>query len=85
MASFTTTVTWVDVREGLPRHGIPVAVAVTGRHPAGDSDPGAALGEEFWLVRTMYYTNEHRDEDGAVVARNCFVDSDQVIRYASSP
>ncbi|MFJ2575135.1 AQJ64_40280 family protein [Streptomyces halstedii] len=86
MTPFTTAVTWIDVRDRLPRNGIPVAAAITGRYPAGNSDSDTAPGEEFWLVRTMYYTTEHRDgENDATVARNCFVDSDRVIRYPYSP
>lgn len=34
MTGRDTTVTWVDVRDGLPRVGHPVAAAITGRYPA---------------------------------------------------
>lgn len=100
MTELTTAVTWVDVREGLPPIGVPVAAAITGRYPArhtgdcdgcdesGDAgdcvdhgepaDPDA-LGEEFWLVRPMYFTNQHWDEDETEY-RDCFVDSDEVVR-----
>jgi hypothetical protein len=77
-----TVVTWVDARERLPRGGTPVAAAITGRYPAGSttgSAAGAALGEEFWLVRPMVFMSLHRSEDGAE-HRDCFVDSDGVVR-----
>ncbi|SDC90700.1 AQJ64_40280 family protein [Streptomyces prasinopilosus] len=77
-----TVVTWVDVRDGLPRSGIPVAAAITGRYPAeraAESGSGTASGEEFWLVRPMYFTSRHWDEDGTE-HRDCFVDSDGVVR-----
>ncbi|WP_308439003.1 AQJ64_40280 family protein [Streptomyces longispororuber] len=48
--------TWVDARERLPRDGMAVAAAVTGRYPAHSDGPEGALGEEFWLVRPMYFT-----------------------------
>ncbi|SOE09090.1 hypothetical protein SAMN06272775_0174 [Streptomyces sp. 2323.1] len=38
-----------------------------------------ALGKEFWLVRPMYFTTLHWSEDGAE-HRDCFVDSDEVVR-----
>ncbi len=84
MTDLKTTVTWVDVRERLPRVGFPVAVAITGRYPGESSDSGAALGEEFWLVRTMYFTDRHQAEDG-VTYRDCFVDSDGVVRFPYDP
>jgi hypothetical protein len=37
------------------------------------------LGEEFWLVRPMYFTSLHFGEDGTE-HRDCFVDSDGVVR-----
>ncbi|MEU5275129.1 AQJ64_40280 family protein [Streptomyces asoensis] len=75
-----TVVTWVDVREGLPRSGTPVAAAITGRYPADSgTEPDTGLGEEFWLVRPMYFTALHWSEDGAE-HRDCFVDSDGVVR-----
>lgn len=80
MPSLNTVVTWVDVRDGLPRNGIPVAAAITGRYPADSAaEPGTASGEEFWLVRPMYFTTRHWSEDGTE-HRNCFVDSDEVVR-----
>ncbi|TDC70600.1 AQJ64_40280 family protein [Streptomyces hainanensis] len=76
MTRLNSVVTWVDARERLPRSGTPVAAAITGRYPAeGDT----ASGEEFWLVRPMYFTTLHRGADG-VEHRDCFVDSDGVVR-----
>ncbi|MFC9739979.1 AQJ64_40280 family protein [Streptomyces noursei] len=80
MTNLHTVVTWIDARERLPRSGVPVAAAITGRYPAdgtGESDAGS--GEEFWLVRPMYFTTLHRGEDG-VEHRDCFVDSDGIVR-----
>lgn len=80
MTSPDTVVTWVDVRDGLPRSGMPVAAAITGRYPAEDAtEPDPATGEEFWLVRPMVFTALHWSEDGAE-HRDCFVDSDGVVR-----
>ncbi|MFE4048200.1 AQJ64_40280 family protein [Streptomyces sp. YIM B13518] len=75
MTRLNTQVTWVDARERLPWSGAPVAVAVTGRYPADDAESETASGEEFWLVRPMYFTDRHFSEDGTE-HRNCFVDSD---------
>ncbi|WEH43204.1 AQJ64_40280 family protein [Streptomyces sp. AM 2-1-1] len=83
MAELSTTVTWVDARGRLPRTGVPVAVAITGRYPAGNGDADAR-GEEFWLVTTAYFTDRHQAED-AVTHRDCFVDSDGVVRFAHAP
>jgi hypothetical protein len=69
-------VEWVDARERLPRSGYPVAAAISGRYPA---EPGEASGQDFWLVLAMYFTNRHIAEDGTE-HRDCFVDSDRVIR-----
>jgi len=69
-------VEWVDARERLPRPGYPVAAAVSGRYPA---EPGEASGQDFWLVLAMYFTDRHIAEDGTEY-RDCFVDSDRVIR-----
>jgi hypothetical protein len=69
-------VEWVDARERLPGSGYPVAAAVSGRYPA---EPGEASGEDFWLVLAMYFTDRHIAEDGTEY-RDCFVDSDRVIR-----
>jgi hypothetical protein len=69
-------VEWVDARERLPRSGYPVAAAVAGRYPA---EPGEASGPDFWLVRPIYFTDRHLAEDGTEY-RDCFVDSDGVIR-----
>ncbi|WP_307167996.1 AQJ64_40280 family protein [Streptomyces sp. B3I7] len=65
MKQWNGAVTWVDARERLPRSGTPVAAAITGRYPA-DSATGSdtALGEEFWLVRPMYFTTLHALECG---------------------
>ncbi|GAB2918861.1 AQJ64_40280 family protein [Streptomyces mayteni] len=71
MTHLDSSVTWVDARERLPRSGTPVAAAITGRYPAD--------GEEFWLVRPMYFTTLHLGADGAK-HRDCFVDSDGVVR-----
>jgi hypothetical protein len=80
MTNLKTVVTWVDAREKLPRSGTPVAAAITGRYPADSATvSGTALGEEFWLVRPMYFTALHWSEDGAE-HRDCFVDSDGVVR-----
>ncbi|MDH6225464.1 AQJ64_40280 family protein [Streptomyces sp. MJP52] len=75
MANPNTQVTWVDVRERLPRDGMPVAVALTGRYPADSAESGNALGEAFWLVRPTYFTTLHFGEDGTE-HRDCFIDSD---------
>ncbi len=80
MVNLDTVVTWVDARDRLPRSGMPVAAAITGRYPAdGDAEGDAALGEEFWLVRPMYFTSLHFGADGTE-HRDCFVDSDGVVR-----
>ncbi|WP_436735649.1 AQJ64_40280 family protein [Streptomyces sp. BBFR102] len=75
--------TWVDVREGMPEIGMPVAVAITGRYPGEGDDGGRASGEEFWLVRTMYFTDWFESQDG-VTHYDCFVDSDEVVRFPYS-
>ncbi|MFI9259745.1 AQJ64_40280 family protein [Streptomyces sioyaensis] len=80
MTNPNTVVTWVDARERLPGSGTPVAAAITGRYPAGSAtESDTALGEEFWLVRPMYFTTLHWSEDGTE-HRDCFVDSDGVVR-----
>lgn len=61
---------------------MPVAAAITGRYPAdsdSDTESDTASREEFWLVRPMYFTTLHWSEDGAE-HRDCFVDSDGVVR-----
>ncbi|GIH60885.1 hypothetical protein Msi02_17020 [Microbispora siamensis] len=73
-------VEWVDSRQRLPEDGMPVAAAITGRFASDDvdgRDPNA--GQEFWLVRPMYFTTRHFDEDGREY-HDCFVDSDGVVR-----
>lgn len=80
MTTLNTMVTWVDARDRLPRSGTPVAAAITGRYPADSvTESDTALGEEFWLVRPMYFTTRHWDEDGTE-HRDCFVDSDGIVR-----
>lgn len=80
MAKLDTLVTWVDARNALPQSGTPVAAAITGRYPAeGGAEAGTALGEEFWLVRPMYFSALHFGEDGTE-HRDCFVDSDGIVR-----
>jgi len=71
-------VEWVDARERLPRDrdGWPVAAAISGRYPA---EPGEVSGQEFWLVRPMYFTTRHVADDGTEY-HDCFVDSDGVVR-----
>jgi hypothetical protein len=50
------------------------------RYPADSvTESDTALGEEFWLVRPMYFTTLHWSEDGAE-HRDCFVDSDGIVR-----
>ncbi|MFG2865930.1 AQJ64_40280 family protein [Streptomyces sioyaensis] len=57
-----------------------MAAAITGRYPADSAtESDTALGKEFWLVRPMYFTTLHWSEDGAE-HRDCFVDSDGVVR-----
>ncbi|GAA2627069.1 hypothetical protein GCM10009863_47470 [Streptomyces axinellae] len=71
---------WVDARERLPKDGMPVAAATTGRYPP-EAGSGAARadGEDFWLVLPMYFTSLHFAEDGTE-HRDCFVDHDRVVR-----
>ncbi len=78
MTPHDAQVTWVDAREELPRSGEPVAVAVTGRYPQDPTRPETASGEDFWLVRSMYFTSLHFSEDGAEHT-DCFIDSDGYI------
>ncbi|MFC7472386.1 AQJ64_40280 family protein [Actinomadura keratinilytica] len=59
---------------------MPVAAAITGRYPAEGDDGDRASGEEFWLVRPMYYTDRYETPDG-VTHHHCFVDSDEVVRF----
>ncbi|MFI8303796.1 AQJ64_40280 family protein [Streptomyces sp. NPDC085927] len=80
MTNLDTVVTWVDVRDGLPPRGTPVAAAITGRYPADSiTESDTAWGEEFWLVMPMYFTTRHWSEDGTE-HKDCFVDSDGVVR-----
>ncbi|UXX93606.1 amine oxidase [Streptomyces sp. AD2-2] len=80
MVKLDAVVTWVDARSALPSSGTPVAAAITGRYPVdSDAESDTALGEEFWLVRPMYFTTLHFGEDGTE-HRDCFVDSDGVVR-----
>ncbi|WP_159940853.1 MULTISPECIES: AQJ64_40280 family protein [unclassified Nocardiopsis] len=76
-------VEWVDVRERLPRDrdGMPLAAAITGRlAPDGSEGHDPAAGQEFWLVRPMYFTTHHIAEDGREY-HDCFVDSDGFVRF----
>ena len=82
MVKLDTMVTWVDARDRLPRSGTPVAAAITGRYPPDrdvEDDADDPLGEEFWLVRPMYFTSLHFGADEAEHT-DCFVDSDGVVR-----
>jgi hypothetical protein len=81
-------VEWVDARERLPRDqdGIPVAAAISGVYPPDDPtapgyppDDPQELEQDFWLVRPMYFTTHHVADDGTEY-RDCFVDSDGVVR-----
>ncbi|WP_043679627.1 AQJ64_40280 family protein [Streptomyces xylophagus] len=80
MTSLDTVVRWVEARSALPSSGTPVAAAITGRYSAEDGGQSdTALGEEFWLVRPMYFTTLHFSDDGTE-HRDCFVDSDGIVR-----
>jgi hypothetical protein len=79
MTDLTMRVTWVDVRDGVPPDGIPVAAAITGRYRAEGAGPGDRSGEVFWLVMPMHFASLHFGED-ETEHRNCFVDSDGVVR-----
>lgn len=58
-------VEWVDSRERLPGDGMPVAAAIAGRFASDGADEGDPIaGQEFWLVRPMYFTTRHFAEDG---------------------
>ncbi|WP_016909021.1 AQJ64_40280 family protein [Streptomyces xiaopingdaonensis] len=72
-------VTWVDARDALPWSGAPVAAAITGWYPADTLTDPDAVEEEFWLVRPMVFTAQHRSGDGTE-HRDCFVDSDGIVR-----
>ncbi|WP_342593432.1 AQJ64_40280 family protein [Streptomyces inhibens] len=72
-------VEWVDARERLPRDGMPVAAATSGRYPPDAAEPDTAFGQDFWLVLPMYFTTRHIGADGTEY-RDCFVDSDRVVR-----
>ena len=71
-------VEWVDARERLPRvrDGWPVVAAVSGRYPPDDQEES---GEDFWVVLPMHFYNRHLADDGTEY-RNCFIDSDRVVR-----
>jgi hypothetical protein len=57
-----------------------VAAAITGRFASDDAEEGDPnAGQEFWLVRPMYFTTRHFAEDGREY-HDCFVDSDGVVR-----
>ncbi|WP_030622670.1 AQJ64_40280 family protein [Streptomyces sclerotialus] len=73
-------VKWVNVDEGLPEEGLPVAAATWGRYPPDSTaESDAAAGEDFWLVLPMHFTTLHVGDDGTEY-RDCFVDSDRVVR-----
>jgi hypothetical protein len=81
-------VEWVDARERLPsdRDGWPVAAAISGRYAPDDPaapgyppDDPQEHEQDFWLVRPMYFTTRHVAGDGTEY-RDCFVDSDGVVR-----
>ncbi|MFF7157767.1 AQJ64_40280 family protein [Streptomyces sp. NPDC008139] len=77
-----TEVNWEDAQKRRPPSGVPVAAAITGRYPPDRSDTSGEasdVGEEFWLVRPMYWTSEHFGEDGTRHT-DCFVDSDGIVR-----
>ncbi|QUQ71291.1 AQJ64_40280 family protein [Kutzneria sp. CA-103260] len=69
-------VEWVDVRDGLPGDGMPVAGATSGTYPPED---GTGPGEDFWIVLPMRFARHYVSEDGTE-HRDCFVDSDGVVR-----
>lgn len=72
---------WVDARERLPKDGMPVAAATTGRYPPdseGEPDDTES-GQDFWLVMAMHFAARHIAEDGTEY-HDCFVDSDGLIR-----
>ncbi|GGL00929.1 AQJ64_40280 family protein [Streptomyces flaveus] len=83
MTNLNTHVTWVDARERLPQPGAPVAAAITGRYPADSAESETALGEEYWIVRPMTFTNRHFSEDGTEHT-DCFVDSDRIVHVPYS-
>ena len=80
MTQLKAEVTWVDARAELPRVGMPVAAAITGRYPEKhlDEDDGLS-GREFWLVRPMVFFDRYTEESGEE-HESCFVDADEVIR-----
>ncbi|MDO0924132.1 AQJ64_40280 family protein [Streptomyces sp. TG1A-8] len=84
MTDLRTKVTWVDVRRDLPRSGVPVAAAITGRYPVGSAGCGTALGEAFWLVSRCTSPFLHFSEDGTE-HRDCFADSDGFVRLPYGP
>ena len=75
------TVEWVDARERLPKDGMPVAAATSGRYPHfDDAEPEDTWsGAEFWLVMPMRFAARHIGEDGTEY-HDCFIDSDQLVR-----
>lgn len=74
-------VEWVDARERLPKDGMPVAAATTGRYPPdnGAEPEATASGQDFWLVMPMRFATRHIAEDGTE-HHDCFIDSDRIIR-----
>jgi hypothetical protein len=77
-----TTVEWIHVSDRLPYDGAGVVAAVTGHYPddPDDDDPDSLSGKEFWLVLPMYFRSNHPVEETGEVIKNCFYDSDGVVR-----
>ena len=75
------TVEWVDARERLPKDGMPVAAATSGRYPDfDDAEPEDTWsGADFWIVMPMRFAARHVGEDGTEY-RDCFIDSDRIVR-----
>ena len=86
-------VEWVDARERLPRDGMPVAAATTGRYPdSAEPDPESEsesepdleaedthTGQDFWVVMPMRFAARHVDRNG-IEHHDCFIDSDGLVR-----
>ena len=74
-------VEWVDARERLPKDGLPVAAATTGRYPPySEAEPDDDhSGQDFWVVMPMRFAARHVGEDGTEY-RDCFIDSDRIVR-----
>ncbi|HEX4791207.1 MAG TPA: AQJ64_40280 family protein [Actinospica sp.] len=74
-------VKWVDARERLPRDGMPVAAAATGRYPAYRyAEPDDTYsGQKFWVVLPVRFAAHHVGADGTEYD-DCFIDSDGIVR-----